>query len=72
MLDKIKWICLLWGRYNKMAVSAPSGGFFIANISFPEVPTNREAWAAAILAVADSRGFLFVGAIRETAKIKWR
>lgn len=68
MLDISRNACLRWGRYHVKAVAAPSGGLFIANKSFPEVPTNREAWAAAFTAVADSQGFLFLGAIRETAQ----
>lgn len=62
-IDFLKQNIVRWGRYNKTAVPAPSGGFFIANKCFPEVPTNREAWAAAVLAVADTRGFLFVGTL---------
>ena len=70
MLDKSKWMCLRWGRTYTKAGAAPSGGFFIANQSFPEVPTNREAWAVAFVTGTDSPGILFVGASGERYKHK--
>lgn len=62
MIDFLIQNSLRLGCHNTTAVSAPLGGFFIANkLSFPEVPTNREAWAAAVVAVTDSQGFFISG-----------